>query len=514
MMRRRWAFVLAMAVAAAVCLSGAAADGPGGTGPRFEVTVAPGMLPKPTDGRLLVVLAKGQRGRRGTTEPRGSIGDTGLDAPPLLGADVNAFAPGVVGVVDGSSEIFPIPSLAKLPAGDYVAQAVFTWNPDLNLPNAPGNLYSEPQPVTLDPAKGGTVKLTLTHQEPPERMPPDTAMVKYVKLPSTLLSRFHNRQMYLRAGVALPPGFGREPDRKYPLLVVIGGYGSRFTSIAPWAARMMRSQVPMVVLHLDGAGPYGDPYQVNSANNGPFGDAVTQELIPLVEKTYRCVGQPQARFTTGSSTGGWVSLALQVFYPDFFNGCWSFAPDPVDFRSYELINIYQDTNAYVNRFGFERPAKRDVWSDTVYTVRHECQVENVLGRGNRWWVSGKDWCAWNAVYGPRGSDGLPRPLWHPKTGAIDRSVVEYWQDHDLRLVLTKNWSTLGPKLKGKLHVYVGDADDYFLNNAVRRLDQALRQETDPPFDGHIQFGPMAGHGFHPVNELAEIAARYEATRPP
>ena len=117
-----------------------------------------------------------------------------------------------------------------------------------------------------------------------------------------------------------------------------------------------------------------------------------------------------------------MSLALQVFYPDFFNGCWSFAPDPVDFRAYELINIYQDKNAYVNRYGFERPAKRNVWGDTIYNVRHECQVENVLGRGNRWWLSGKDWCAWNAVFGPRGADGLPKPLWHPKTGAIDRSV--------------------------------------------------------------------------------------------
>src|SRR5437660_4176116 len=214
----------------------------------------------------------------------------------------------------------------------------------------------------------------------------------------------------------------------------------------------------MLLHHLDGPAPYGDPYQVNSANNRPYGDAVTRELIPHVEKKFRGVGRPYARVLDGTSTGGWVSLALQVFYPDFFNGAWSYAPDPVDFRAYELINIYKDDNAYVNRHGFERPSKRNVWGDTIYNVRHECQVENVLGRGNRWWVSGKDWCAWNAVFGPRGSDGLPKPLWDGKTGAIDRSVTEHWQKYDLRLVLTRNWKEIGPQLKGKLHICVGDAD--------------------------------------------------------
>ncbi len=478
-----------------------------GEGLRFEVTVAPGLLPKPTDGRLLVVL-----GKRGFAEPRRAIGRTGLDAPPLLGADVNGFAPGVVGVADGSSEIFPIESLAKLPAGEYVVQAVFDWNPDLRIPDAPGNLYSDPLPVRLDPAAGGTVKLTLTKQVPPARPPPDTAAVRCVKLESPLLSQFHGRPMFLRAGVVVPRDFDREPTRRYPLVVVIGGYGSRYTAAARWVEAAHDAPVPMLLLHLDGAGPLGDPYQVNSANNGPYGDAVTRELIPFVEEKFRGIAQPYARFTTGASTGGWVSLALQVFYPDFFNGCWSFSPDPVDFRSYELIDIYSEANAYVNRYGFERPAKRNVWGETVYTVRHECQVENVLGRGSRWWVSGKDWCAWNAVFGPRGSDGLPRPLWHPKTGVIDRSVTDHWQQYDLRLVLTRNKAALAPKLRGKLHVYAGDADDYFLNNAVRRLDEAVKLAA-PPFEGEVKFGPMQGHGYHPVDELKAIAVRFEATRP-
>ncbi len=487
--------------------AGPAADAPASTGLRFEVTVAPGLLTRPTDGRLLVVLG------RGDDEPRRAIGATGLDAPPVLGADVNGFAPGVVGVADGSSEIFPIPSLAKLPAGEYAVQAIFDWNPDLRLPDAPGNLYSEPVRVTLDPAKGGTVKLALTKQVPPERLPPDSEAVKYLKLESKLLSRFHGRPMFLRAAVVLPRGYDQQPDRRYPLLVVIGGYGSRYTGVFEWVRRTRSAELPpMLILHLDGAGPYGDPYQVNSANNGPYGDAVTQELIPHVERQFRGLGRPDARFTTGASTGGWVSLALQVFYPDFFNGCWSFAPDPVDFRAYELINIYQDENVYVNRFGFERPAKRTIFGETVYTVRHECQVENVLGRGNRWWLSGKDWCAWNAVFGPRGPDGLPQPLWHPKTGAIDRSVTAHWQQYDLRLVLERSWKALAPKLRGKIHVYVGDADDYYLNNAMRLLDEAVKK-FDPPFGGEIVFGPMAGHGFHPVPFADMVRAMAARVRP-
>ncbi len=491
----RWTVCIAMVALA--CSSAAAA------GLRFEVTVAPGLLPRPTDGRLLVVVAPGR-----SREPRYSLGDTDPNPPTQLGADVNGFAPGIVGVCDETSEIFPIASLAKLPAGEYSVQAAFDWSADLRLPNAPGNLYSVAKRVTLDPAKGGTVHLELTKQMPPDAPPKDTDRVRYLRFPSKQLSAFHKRPYVLRAGVVLPEGFGSEPDRKYPLVVFIGGYGTRYTM-----AGHFRPPLPVVTLVLDGAGPYGDPYQVNSANNGPYGDAITQELIPHVEAAYRCVGTPQARFTTGTSTGGWVSLALQVFYPDFFNGCWSFAPDPVDFRNYELIDIFTDENAYTTKDGQERPAMRNRSGKVIYNVRHECQIENVLGRGNRWWLSGKDWCAWNATFGPRGDDGLPKPLWDGKSGKIDRSVVEFWKQRDIRHVLETNWTALAPKLKGKIHIYVGDMDNYFLNEAVRRLDAATKT-FNPPFDGTIQFGPGAGHSYHPINEWQAIAERYEATKPP
>jgi S-formylglutathione hydrolase FrmB len=474
---------------------------------RFEVTLAPGLVSAPQDGRLLVVLGRPDEG-----EPRHTIGHTGLKTPPLLGRDVTGFTAGQVAALDRSAAIFPIASLDVLPAGDYAVQAVLATNRDLNLPSAPGNFYSVPRKVRLDAARGGTVAVELTKQIPPEALPPDTDRVKFVKLKSELLSRFHGRPIYLRAGVVLPPDFDREPTRRYPLRVHIGGYGSRYTNALGRARG--DGGPPMLVLHLDGAGPYGDPYQVNSANNGPYGDAVTQELIPYVERRFRGIGQPYARVLDGASTGGWVSLALQVFYPDFFNGTWSHCPDPVDFRAYELINIYRDDNAYVNQHGFERPAMRERGGDVVYTVRHEVQMENVLGRGDSWTTSGKDWCAWNATFGPRDGDGRPKPLWDPRTGKIDRSVLPHWEQYDLRLVLERNWKALGPKLRGKLHIWVGEADDYFLNNAVHLLDDFLAR-AEPPYGGKITFGPRGGHSWQGISErqmVADMLAAVEAAR--
>ncbi len=495
----------------AVVLLAPAAEPPA-TALRFEVTVAKGLAEGPLDGRLLVVLDP-----RKEPEPWRSIGTTGLAAPPVLGRDVTGLGPGTAAVVDQSAILFPLAHLALLPRGEYRVQAILDVSRDLKLVDSPGNLYSEPVPVHLDPARGGTVRLTLTRKFAEPGLPPETEHLRWVKIRSDCLSRFHGRPIYLRAGVLLPPGHDRDTDRRYPLRVHIGGYGTRFTVLADclredsefrreWLAK---DSPRMILLHLDGAGPYGDPYQVDSANNGPYGEAVTRELIPYVEKRFRGIGEGYARVLDGASTGGWVSLALQIFYPDFFQGAWSHAPDPVDFRAYELINIYEDENAYVNANGFERPAAREVNGDVRYTVRHECLRERVLGRGDRWELSGKDWCAWNAVFGPRGTDGRPRPLWDGVTGKIDRDVIEHWRKYDLRRVLKKDWAALAPRLRGKLHVWVGEADDYFLNNAVHLLDDFFRQAR-PPYEGTITYGPGGDHGWHVLSERQMMEAMAKA----
>jgi hypothetical protein len=469
---------------------------------RFRVTMADGLLSAPEDGRVLVVL-----GRQAGVEPRKSLGQSGLNAPPVLATDARQFAPGKAVVLDGKAVTFPIDDLARLPAGDYWAQAVFHHNRDLNIPNSSGTLYCTPRRVRLDPAREETVELQLTQQVPAEKMPAETERLKYIKLQSESLSKFYGRPMYLRAGVRLPRDFAAAPAKRYPLRVHIGGYGSRFY-VMP---RDEPAGDGMVLLVLDGAGPLGDPYQVNSANHGPYGDAVTKELIPHVEKRFRCIGKPHARVLDGGSTGGWVSLALQVFYPDYFNGAWSFCPDPVDFRAFQVIDIYRDANAYVNKHGFERPGARDRDGDVRETMRHQCRLENVLGRGDSWTTSGQQWGSWNAVYGPRGADGLPVPLWDPRTGAINRQVVEHWKKYDLRMILENNWPALGPKLKGKVRIWIGEADDFFLNNAVHLLDKFLSR-ADPPYGGSITYKMGEGHCWSGITPREMIGQMLEAVK--
>ena len=505
------AFAVCLLLSLAVLLRAQSGDNP----LRFEVTLAPGLSQKlggqAQSGRLFVILNHNEGG-----EPRVGAGRTGMDALPMFARDA-AVSDEKAGVIDASCVAFPLGSLNELKAGTYSAQAVLDTNRDLKGINSPGNLYSKPLRVQLDARRSAVVKLQLTEQLPAEQLPAETEYVKYVRLQSELLSKFWGRPIYLRAGVVLPRDFEREPERHYPVWVMIGGYGSRFTG----AGRLARDGMwladgtpRMIAIQLDGAGPYGDPYQVNSANNGPYGDAISQELIPFIEKKYRGIGAGHARFLSGGSTGGWVSLALQIFYPDYFNGAWSFCADGVDFRGFQLINIYEDKNAYVNAHGFERPSARDLNGDVRFTIRHECQMENVMGLRDSYTMSGEQWGAWNAVYGPRGTDGKPAPLWDPKTGKINRELAEHWKRYDLRLALERNWKVLAPKLRGKLTIWVGDADDYFLNNAVHLLDASL-SKLDPPYEGRIIYGPGKGHGWMALSEreiMTQMAAAMEKVR--
>ncbi|MGD0258720.1 MAG: alpha/beta hydrolase-fold protein [Verrucomicrobiota bacterium] len=473
------------------------ANSPNSASWRFEVAINKSLTTPARDGRLFVILA-----RTNNPDPRFMLGWTGLDAPQVLARDLKSFTPGAVAVLDASAFAFPITNLAEVPAGDYFAQALFDSNTDLRLAAAPGNLYSKPHKIRLDPAQGGDWKLELTEQIPAEQLPAETKQIKFVKIQSKLLSEFYGRAIFLRAGIVLPHDYERDPSRRYPLWVCIGGLNTRYTEVldlmekkSEFAKTWQAGDTPrLILLQLDGAGPNGDPYYVNSANNGPFGDALVQELIPQVEARFRAIGQPRARVLSGNSTGGWVSLALQVFYPDFFNGTWSSCPDPVDFRALELVSIYQDDNAYVNQYGNERPSDRDANGDVRLTMRREVGVENLLGRANSYTLSGEQWGDWNAVFGPRGADGLPVPLWDPQSGRINHAVAEQWKKYDLRIVLEENWKTLGPELRGKIHIAAGEADEYFLNNAVHLLHKFL-SKANPPFEGKIVYGPGKGHGW-------------------
>jgi len=471
---------------------------------RFEVSLRSGLVSSNLEGRLFVVLSP-----TNNPEPREGLGRTGLDAPPAFARDIHEFQSGDTVTLGEGAFGFPVAHLGELPAGDYFVQALVDRAYELRMPNAPGNLYSVPQQLHVDPVLGGVFHVELSEQLAEEELPPDSEEIKYVKVPSRLLTAFHRRPMFLRAGILLPANYLREPSRKYPLWVRVGGFNTRCWALQKLSAHEAFRDVwqsaktpPFILLQLDGAGPYGDPYYVDSANNGPYGEALTTELIPYVEARFRALGQSQARVLSGTSTGGWVSLALQIFYPDFFNGTWSSSPDPVDFRAFELVNVYEGTNAYVNEFGNERPSERALDGDVVLTMRREVGMENLLGRGNSYVSSGGQWGAWNATFGPRGRDGNPLPIWDAQTGTIDHSVAEAWKKYDLRLVLRKNWRTLGPKLRGKLHIAAGEADQYFLNNAVHLLDEDL-SELDPHFSRTIAYGRGKGHGWMDIS-LAQM----------
>lgn len=510
------ATVLGLWLAASGGFAGQAAVG--ATGSSFTFYVTNGMDHAAGPGRLFIILAPSQ-----SPEPRTTLGRTGLDAPTVLAKDLTGFAAGANASLDENSFSVPAAALSRLARGEYWAQAVYDHNPDLRSPASPGNFYSAPVRLSWPPPGKTALKMELTREISPESLPPETDQLKFIKFQSKLLTEFYGRPIFLRVGVALPAGYSEEVSRKYPLWVRIGGLNDRYTAVlsqmssgSRFRQTWMDQKTPHVILlQLDGAGPNGDPYQINSENNGPYGDAVVKELIPEIESRFRAIGGGRARFLSGTSTGGWVALALQIYYPDDFNGAWSFCPDPVDFRGLQLVNIYEEDNAYLNQFGFERPSTRTLGGDVVLTMRRETEIENLLGRGNSYTRSGEQWGDWNAVFSPRGADSQPLPIWDPKTGLIDHKVAEHWKRYDLRLVLERDWAKLQPRLDGKIHIAAGEADDYFLNNAVHLLEEFLAT-AKPSINARIRYGERKRHGWADVTMtqlLAEMEARVNRSSP-
>jgi Putative esterase len=510
---------------------------------RFEVSYPSALDPGPVTGRVFVMISKTNQ-----REPRLQAGSYN-GSVPFFGVDVSALGPDQGAVVDAATPGYPVESLSRLPAGDYYVQAllnVYTefhrkdgpviwahmdqwegqkWN------TSPGNLVSDVQQVHLDPAGGFDVKLSLTKKIPPVTVPPDTAWVKHVKVQSRLLSEFWGHPFYVGATVLLPKGFDEHPTRTYPGIYIQGHFGLGapfgFTDQAPTSGRgrgrggaastsaresgaafgqsWMSDEFPrFVAVTFQHPTPYyDDSYAVNSANNGPYGDALTTELMPYLEEHFRISATPAARVLTGGSTGGWEALALQVFHPKLFGGTWVFYPDPVDFRRYQMSNIYEDQNAFTLPAGdwatIERPLSRDASGQVTLTMREMNRLEAVLGSNVR---SGQQIAAWDAAYGPTDADGYPRPVWDRLTGRIDRDVALYMRDHgyDLSYNITTHWPTLGPDLAGKVHVYVGDMDNYYLDLAVYLLEDAMTALDHPKADATFEYGrPMKGHGWQPMS---------------
>ena len=521
----------------------------------------------PVTGRAFLFVSRtdAQEPRRQSGAQRGS--------EPFFGVDVEALKPGEVVTIDASTLGFPLASLSQLPAGEYFVQGLLLpytqfkrsdghtiWahmdaGEGQRFNNAPGSLLSEVQKVRIDPARKTALSLSLTKVIPPVARVDDTEWVKRFRIKSALASEFWGHEMQLGAVVLLPKGYAENPSRRYPVVYTIGHYSERapfgFTfegcdrpeSAEARAVRLARSaretpcefqqawtagQVPeFIAVFIQHTTPfYDDSYALNSANNGPYGDAITKELIPEIDRRFRTVGASYARTLTGGSTGGWDVLALQLHYPDVFGGAWSLYPDQLDFRNYQFGNIYADTNAFVVADGSwlprEIPSSRTPEGLMQLTVREENQAEMVIASRGR---SGGQWDGWQAAWAPVGADGYPKPLWDKRTGAIDRAVAEQMREngYDLRAYAERNWSTIGPKLVGKLHVAVGDMDNYYLNLGVYRFETFLESTKEPGkgpyYAGSFAYGrPLKPHGWQPWSnqELLRIMMKQveaNSTRP-
>jgi hypothetical protein len=518
---------------------------------RFTVSFSPEQSSESLDGRLLLILSIDP-----SAEPRLQV-ENSVRTQMVFGIDVNAVKPGAVITIDDAAFGYPVRYLHDVPPGDYFVQVVLNKyetfhrsdGTTVKLPMdrgegqhwqlAPGNLYSKPQKIGLS-ANGKPIAITLDQIIPPIPDPQDTPYIRHIKIQSALLSNFWGRPVYLSANVLVPEGFDAHPDARFPLMIFedhfnddmhgfrttppdadlkpdyserfhISGYNKiqqeeAYKFYQQWIAPNFPRYLVAQINHPNPY--YDDSYAVNSANLGPYGDAIETELIPALEKKFHAIGQGWARFVYGGSTGGWESLAVQVFYPDHYNGAFVACPDPVDFRAFTNINLYKDKNMFTisgPHMSVEQPGERDYLGRTLTTTRQINQYELALGSHGR---SGEQFDIWQAVYGPVGKDGYPQQIFNKETGEIDAATAEYWRTHyDLSEILHKNWDTLGSKLEGKIHVYVGSADTYFLNDAVYYLQDVLESEKNPAYGGEVKYGDRAEHCWNGDPNLPNYLSR-------
>lgn len=530
-----WTGLIAVLLAG-IFFTGLAAENDSGI--KFEVTFTGEAHSGDITGRVYVILASDN-----TREPRFQVHPRGV---PFFGKDISSLKPEEPAVLDAEDFGYPYPSLNDIPPGEYHVQAFINlytrferldghvlwmhqdqwegqrWN------RSPGNIYSEVRKLTIDPSRGEVIRLSCSEVIPEVAVPPDTKWVKRIKFQSRILTEFWGQPMYLGAVILLPKGYHENPDQSYPVNYMQGHfslnppYGFREKKPVSGGSREQRGydfheywisdDCPrMLAVTFQHPCPYyDDSYAVNSPNVGPYGDAIMQELIPYIEKEFRIIKEPYARVLSGGSTGGWISLAMQIFYPDFFGGVFSLCPDPVDFRYFQCVDIYGDKNAYYKQFGgISVPTPSDRLTDGVVTLTYEQRnhFELALGTKNR---SGQQIDIFEAAFGPIAEDGYVKPLFDKRTGEIDPEVAQYWKKHyDLRYYLETHWTQIGAALEGKLHIYTGDMDTHYLNNAVVLLERFLEKTKNPYYAGTIEYGDGEPHCWGPYGEeLLELIGEH------
>ena len=504
---------------------------------KFEIDYSNEFQDDGFDGRVLLMISNNNN-----AEPRFQINDN-HNTQMIFGIDVDSWNANEKIIIDAEAFGYPIKSINDIEEGEYYVQALLHKYETFNLSTgytvklpkdqgegqkwniSPKNLYSTPKKIKIK--KSQTINITLDNEIPPIEPAKDTEYIKHIKIKSEMLSKFWGRDMYLQANVLVPHGFDKKSKTRYPLMIFHGHFPYTFRGFrttpptAPEEDTIYNSRFGItgykyiqqkeaydlyntwtsndfprfLAIEIQHQNPYyDDSYAVNSANIGPYGDAITYELIPHVEKLFNGVGEAWGRFLYGGSTGGWESLAAQVLYPKEYNGCFAACPDPIDFRAFTVVNLYEDDNAYYHE-GSNRKTLRAGMRDGKGIIKNHLiqinQRESALGSKGR---SGDQWDIWQAVYSPSGEDGYPKPIWDRETGKIDKEVAEYWKEnYDLSYIMKRDWDKIGKDLEGKINIYCGDMDNYYLNNAVVLTEEFLESTTKPYYNGEVDYGDMAEH---------------------
>ena len=446
------------------------------------------------NGRLLLFICDNTK-----VEPREMTWPSPMVKTYIFAKNITNFKPSKSVMITNSSDWMSNTdvTLDNLPTGKYAIQALWDQDVEESRVNAPGNIFSKKQIIDLD--KNISLNLEFSEVIKP-RVVNSHPQVRYEEFKSQALSKFWNKPMHLKATILLPKNYKEGSNKAYPIRYNVSGFGGRYTRVnrlsgnKEFMAWWNSDDAPEVItVFLDSDGPFGDHYQMDSDNSGPYGEALIRGFIPYLESKYRGTNTAKTRFVDGCSTGGWVSLGLQLYYPETFNGCFSYSPDAIEFERYQLINIYKDKNAYVNEYGYERPVMRSTLGEPMLSLKTFVRHENALASSNTYINSGGQIGSHTALYSPKGEDGLPKPLFDAITGEIDVKVAEHWKKYDFLKYTQKNWEVLGPKLQGKIYVWMGDMDHFYLNMATRSFADYLKSTKTPKSDAKIEFSPMKGH---------------------
>jgi S-formylglutathione hydrolase FrmB len=437
----------------------------------FRVKLASGLGSTPRSGRLLIFLSSSKKTEK---ELRPAFG---LEAHSvwITAREVEHWAPEATIEVYGNEASYPAP-FVQAPVDDYQVMALLdvTHHYAYNN-NSAGDPRSQMMTLShLDPAHAGAVELTLTEVTPEKKLavPASSEMLDFE---SPALTAFWGRPVHMRGVVVLPPDYEKSAKR-YPTVYWTHGFGADLPSIleryAPsYAQKMAHGDLPaMIYVLLDQSCPGGTHEFADSVNNGPWGKALTRELIPYLEKKYRMQAKPSGRLLTGHSSGGWAALWLQVAYPTVFGGTWPTSPDPSDFHNFTGPDLRSDPppNFYHDAKGKPWPLVR-MGTQEVMSLEDYARQEAVVGAYSGQ-IASFEW-----VFSPRGKDGSPQQLFDRQTGVVDPQVEKAWEQYDIAEIIRKNARRLRPLLQNKIHLTVGMADTFHLDGPAHLLDATLKE---------------------------------------